>query len=114
MNQERIRQAVESVIIAIVQQHVQSGMSLGELRIAAKLETTASEFNAVLDILKMLELIELESVPSTAKGGRPTQRVVVTKAFESLKAMFRRRNEANQTALRTIADSLRRAFEITK
>ena len=114
MNQERIRQAVESVIVAIVKNHVQTGMTLGELRIAAKLETTVSEFNAVIDILKMLELIELESVPSTAKGGRPTQRIVLTKALESLKTMFRHRNEANQTALRTIADSLKRAFEITK
>lgn len=114
MNDELIRQFVETVIAAIAQGRVKSGMTLGEVRIAAKLETTNDEFDSVIEVLKMLELIELESVPPNPKGGRPTQRIMIAPGFEVLKLMLRRHREARTANLEVIADSLREAFAATK
>lgn len=105
-----IRAAVTTLIEAIATDRVQHRMTLGEARIAAKLDIISVQFEDAIEVIRLMGLIDLEVVPSTPKGGRPTQRLLVAEPIEQFKAIRRKREQARQAKLEHVARSFAEAL----
>jgi hypothetical protein len=106
-----LENALHTVIEAIALDRVKHGMTVGEARVAVKLDVSSQQFEDVLEIIRLIGLINLEPVASTPKGGRPTQRIVVEPHMEKLKRLRREKDARRAANLEQIAKAFHRALK---
>jgi hypothetical protein len=106
-----LEHALHTVIEAIALDRVKHGMTVGEARVAVKLEVSSQQFEDVLEIICLIGLINLEPVASTPRGGRPTQRILIEPHMEKLKQMRREKDARRAANLEHIAKVFHQALK---